>query len=116
MIGSRLKYLRTANKKNQEDVAKYLGVTRPAYSAYENDKRKLDNDSLVKLADYYGVTTDYLLGRTDFPEYNQQQQQEFEQFKDDPELQRFFYELPKSPEEDLQQLKDIWEVIKKKNS
>lgn len=114
MLGSRLTHLRKQRKKTQEDIASMLGITRPAYTAYEKDSRKPDYDTLTKLADYYEVTVDYLLGRTDFPEYNEQQQSEFERFKDDPELQRFFYELPKSKEEDLKALQEIWEVIKKK--
>lgn len=62
-IGSRLKYLRNRSKKTQEDVAKSLEISRAAYSHFENDRNEPDNHTLSKLADFYEVTTDYLLGR-----------------------------------------------------
>jgi len=43
-----------------------LGITRPAYTAYEMGKRQPDYETLIKLADYFNVTVDYLLGRTEF--------------------------------------------------
>lgn len=95
-------------------VAEKIGVARTTYTAYENGTKTPPLETVNIIANFLNVTTDYLLGRTDYPEYNQQQQSEFERFKDDPELQRFFYELPKSKEEDLKALQEIWEVIKKK--
>lgn len=65
MLSSRLVYLRKEKGKTQEDIAKILGVTRPAYTAYETGKRNPDYDTLEKIADYYDVTIDYLLGRSD---------------------------------------------------
>ncbi|NLY47325.1 MAG: helix-turn-helix transcriptional regulator, partial [Tissierella sp.] len=50
-----------------EDIAKVIGVTRPAYTAYERGLRTPDYDILVTLADYFDVSVDYLLGRTDNP-------------------------------------------------
>lgn len=100
----------------QSYVAEKIGVARTTYTAYENGTKTPPLETVNIIADFLNVTTDYLLGRTDFPDYDQKKQDEFERFKDDPELQRFFYELPKSKEEDLRALQEIWEVIKKKNS
>lgn len=58
-----MKDLRTKFGKKQSEIADLLGITRAAYTNIENGRRKLDHDSLIKLADYYGVTIDYLLGR-----------------------------------------------------
>lgn len=63
MLAQRLKELRNRKKRTQQDVAKYLGLTRPAYTAYESGSRNPDYDTLIKIADYFDVTTDYLLGR-----------------------------------------------------
>lgn len=63
MIGIRLKELRAATNKTQADVASYLGISRASYSHFENDRNEPDNITLSKLADYFNVTTDYLLGR-----------------------------------------------------
>ena len=58
----RLKQLRTENDVNQYDVAKLLDVTRQAYSRYEREERELGYDMLCKLADYFNVSVDYLIG------------------------------------------------------
>lgn len=62
-LGGRLRQLR--GKTSQEATAKAVGLTRSAYSLYELDMREPDYATLVKLAEYHGVTTDYLLGKTD---------------------------------------------------
>lgn len=63
----RLKELRTSRGYTQEIVASFLDITRAAYTNLENGKRQCDIATLLRLADYYGVTLDYLLGRTDNP-------------------------------------------------
>lgn len=62
MLGDKLKTLR--GNRRQEDVAKSIGISRARYSHYENGIREPDNDTLNRLADYYGASVDYLLGRT----------------------------------------------------
>lgn len=62
MIGQKLKNLRNARNRTQDEVAKALGTSRAAYSHLENDRNQPDNETLVKLASYFEVTTDYLLG------------------------------------------------------
>ena len=63
----RLKEMRTLKGKSQEDVANDLNISRQSYGLYEIGKREPSNEMLMKLADYFGVSTDYLLGRTDNP-------------------------------------------------
>ena len=60
-----LKQLREQKKVYQKDVAKYLGVDRTTYVKYENGDSTPNPDMLVKLSDYFGVSTDYLLGKTE---------------------------------------------------
>lgn len=48
----------------QSDIAKVLNCTQACYSNYENGKREIPPAVLEKLADFYGVSVDYLLGRT----------------------------------------------------
>jgi len=67
VLSKRLIELRKQKNKTQEDIAKVIGVTRPAYTAYERGLRTPDYDILVTLADYFDVSVDYLLGRTDNP-------------------------------------------------
>ncbi|MCD8295789.1 MAG: helix-turn-helix domain-containing protein [Clostridia bacterium] len=60
----RLKSLRKARGLKQEDVATFLGITKSAYGNYELGQREPSLASLVKLADYFNVSVDYLLERT----------------------------------------------------
>ena len=60
-----LKKLRNQKGWSQIEMAKRLCVSQGTYSLWENDKVKIDNESLQKLADFFGVTIDYLLGRED---------------------------------------------------
>lgn len=57
----KLKELR--GKQTQEQIAKYLGIGRTAYNLYENEKRQPTPETLWKMADYFNVTLDELLGR-----------------------------------------------------
>lgn len=61
----RIRDLREDNDLTQENVAKMLGMKQPQYFRYENGYRDIPTDMLIKLADYYNTTTDYILGRTD---------------------------------------------------
>ena len=60
----RIKNLREDNDKMQKEIAKYLKKTQQQYSLYERGIREIPVDLLIKLADYYNVSTDYILNRT----------------------------------------------------
>lgn len=64
-LSVRLRQLRTDKCLRQEQVADLIGVTKSAISAYENDSRQPSYDILVRFANLYRVSTDYLLRRTD---------------------------------------------------
>ncbi|MEY9980436.1 helix-turn-helix domain-containing protein [Lysinibacillus sp. RC79] len=114
-FGTRLTALRKGKKLLQADIASKLGIARATYGAYEQGTRQPDFETLEKIADYFEVSTDYLLGRTDTPSLTQEEKDEaeFQAFANDPGLKRWYRELPKSKEEDLRMLRSMWEVIKK---
>ena len=62
---NRLKLLREEKKLTQGDIAKMLNITTAAYSYYENEKRAMDTETASILANYFGVSIDYLLGKSD---------------------------------------------------
>lgn len=66
----RIRDLREDNDKTQIEIANYLGMKQPQYYRYENGLRDIPSDILIKLADFYNVSTDYILGRTNNPELN----------------------------------------------
>lgn len=57
-----LKTARKAANMTQAEVARVIGITQNGYSYWENGKAKIDHQSLTKLANLFGVSTDYLLG------------------------------------------------------
>ena len=61
----RLKDLREDSDLKQKEIAEYLHIKQNTYSQYENGQRQLPIDILIKLAQYYNVTTDYILGLTE---------------------------------------------------
>lgn len=113
-LGMRIKKLREQNNISQKDFAKKIDVSNVVLSRYESDERKPDYDTLEKIADYFEVTVDFLLGRPKTPASSplQKDEEEFQAFANDPSLQKWYKELPKSKEEDLRKLRKMWEILK----
>ena len=61
----RLKELRVEKGATQKEVAGFIGCSSLVYSRYEREVREPDVDALCKLADYFNVTVDYIVCRTD---------------------------------------------------
>lgn len=108
-LGSKIKHLREQNNINQKELAKKLAISNVQLSRYESDERRPDYETLTKIADYFNITVDYLLGRQDL---SIEDKEDFEKFSKDPSLQRMFKEMKDSPEEDLEELQQIWNIIK----
>lgn len=66
----RLKELRKKYGISQSELASILNISQSNISRYENGDRKVDYKTLIKIADYFYVSIDYLLERTDNPEMN----------------------------------------------
>ena len=67
IIGERLSDLRKDRHLTQEELGNLLGLEKSTISAYENDKREASDDIKVKLAKFFNVSLDYLLGIVDEP-------------------------------------------------
>ena len=63
--GIRIRDLREDRDLTQKQVAQYLGMSQTGYSKYETGENDIPTAVLLKLADLYQTTTDYLLGRVD---------------------------------------------------
>lgn len=61
----RLKDIREDRDLTQSQMAAYLHIRQNTYSQYENGKRSLPLEALIRLTEYYGTSADYLLGLTD---------------------------------------------------
>lgn len=76
-FGQRLRFLRKNKNETQNDIAKLLGLTQTAINGYETENRQPDQASLIKLANHYNVSTDYLLTGKNKNDFSQEQQDAF---------------------------------------
>lgn len=65
MLGNRIKSLREAKGLKQEELAQKVSVSPSAIGMYETNKREPNNEIILKLAEFFNVSTDYLLGKSD---------------------------------------------------
>ena len=104
--GDRLRMLRDKIGLSQKDLTDRLNINRSTYARYETSSTQPDFDTLNKLADFFGVTTDYILGRTnhkktsqdykietiaahhDGDEWTEEELDEIEQFKEFVRMKR----------------------------
>lgn len=85
---NRLKDLRAVKKKTQTQVAKFLGITQQAYATYENETRTPPTDMTIRLANYFEVSIDYLLGVekvSDTPQFTQEELELIELYRVAPD-------------------------------
>lgn len=71
MIGNRLKILREEKDLKQGELAKILSVSPSTIGMYERNEREPNNLLTIKLAEYFNVTTDYLLGKSDIRNFDE---------------------------------------------
>ena len=116
MIEKRIKELRLSNDMTQKDLADYLGLTPKMVSFYELGQRVPPSDIILKLADKFGVSTDYLLGNNhptpgyyDDPEVAEMANR----LKDDPDMKILFDASKKLSKDDLQFVIDMVHRMKK---
>ena len=108
MIGKIIKRLRKEKDMTQADLAKAVGVTTSSIGMYETGVRNPSYDVVVKLANYFNVTTDYLLGN------NEQELSDLEE-EDTSELKILFDKIRDLSEDDKKRINAIVEAFKKEN-
>ena len=64
MVFENIRNLREDHDKKQQELADYLNVKQTTYSKYELGKINIPIEVFIKLADYYGVSIDYIVGRS----------------------------------------------------
>jgi len=100
-FGRRLKELREEKNLSQIELSKNLNISNSALSLYESDRRTPDFETLKRIALFFDVSTDYLLGLTDIRKY------------DLKNGSRILY-LPNLPEEAVKLLEEHAEFLKNK--
>ena len=90
----KLKELRNQEKKTQQDIAKFLNTTQQTYARYEIETSEPTIETLCKLADYYNVSLDYLVGRNfnnEFGYLTDQEKSLLKMFRDMNEKNKIMY-------------------------
>ena len=101
MIVQTIRDLRKLKKMSQSELAKVVGVSQTTVTAWETGKAEPSSSAISSLADYFDVTTDYLLGRPDKKDDNTKTAD----IDDDDVI--FTYEGRQIPKEDLELIRRI---------
>lgn len=109
MFPIRLETLRKARKLSQQYMGDYLGVTRQAYAKYENGDSEPDIATINKLASFFDVSTDFLLGKTDKPDGQFDQKQLNKQ----SEINTAFHDYDNLTEEEKEYLETQLEIFRR---
>lgn len=115
----RLRELRSKKGLSQQELSNRLGFNRATYARYETGNTQPDFDTLQKLADFFDVSTDYILGRTNtlsssdrVNSFDEKEQAEFEAFINNPNHGIFFKDYLSAPEERKKELLQFWRFIR----
>lgn len=87
MFGNRLSELRKQNNLTQKELAEKFDLTPKAISFYELGQREPDIDTVIKLAEFFHVTTDYLLGKSSHPQLSRRNELDIEKELEDMKKQ-----------------------------
>lgn len=122
MFAQRLKQLRSKKKRSQQEMANLLGITRQGYAKYENSDSEPSFEMLQKIADYFNVTIDDLLGHTSVNEtigrvtvagkeinLSIEELQLFNELKKHPIM---FHDLASDPEKKVKELIKLYKMKK----
>ncbi|NLB34398.1 MAG: helix-turn-helix transcriptional regulator [Elusimicrobia bacterium] len=90
-LGAKIRTLREEKGLHQEDIGKLFSVSKSAVSLWENDLRTPDSATVAKLADYFNVSTDYLLGRVEEKRLYAKITTEID--PDNPDLEKAYQEI-----------------------
>lgn len=118
-FANRLKQLRKEYNLTQEELAQKISKTRSTIAGYETERKEPDYETLVLLADFFNVNSDYLLGRTDIRNpYNKNEEELtpeeielLETIKNDPDLSILFHDLKSAPKKKIKQLLKTWNFV-----
>lgn len=104
MVSTTLKKLLEKTGKTQREVADDLGLNRQRFNFYVTGKREPDNEMLQVLADYFNVTVDYLLGKTQKNKPVPPEEDELAKLLEEPEMRELYEILQKFNVDELQDI------------
>lgn len=119
--GNRLRKLRKDKRLTMKDFGAKFNLAESTISGYENGTRNPDLVTIDKIAKFFDVSVDYLMGRTDNPrspdqinEPTAKEQAEFEAFINNPQHGIFFKDYLSAPEERREEMRQIFKILQEK--
>ncbi|MUV39435.1 hypothetical protein JNUCC1_03313 [Lentibacillus sp. JNUCC-1] len=110
-VGKRIRDLRDNRGMEQRELAEKIGVSQSKMNKIETGfQKRIEPEILVDLSKTLDATVDYIVGNSHHPHLTEEES--FEAFIKDPELIRWYKEMPKSGEENIRKLRKIWEAFK----
>ncbi|MDH6370584.1 transcriptional regulator with XRE-family HTH domain [Paenibacillus sp. PastF-3] len=119
--GDRIRQLRETRNLSQIELANRIGINNSVLSRIESGRRPVADSEINSFADFFDVSGDYLLGRTnkkgsalDNGELEKKEQAEFEAFINNPEHGIFFRDYLSAPEERREEMREIFKILQDK--
>ena len=109
---NRLSELRTKKGYSMRQAAKLMGLPYTTYVNYEKGDRDPNSEMLVFLADFYGVTVDYLIGKEEAPAEGDELEQLLDSLRSRPEMRMLFNLANNATKEDVLRAVKIIEALK----
>lgn len=119
--GDRIKQLREEKSLSQIELANRIGINNSVLSRIESGRRPVADSEINSFADFFDVSGDYILGRTnskgssqDSGKSEKKEQAEFEAFINNPEHGIFFRDYLAAPEERREEMREIFKILQEK--
>ena len=110
-FGQRLKLLREQNTVTQDELSKHLGVGRPTIAGYETKGKQPSFELLEKIADFFDVSIDYLLGRTDVKSSSELSvEEDLDGYSISNKISKEINELSPESQEELKKLIELYKI------
>lgn len=118
-LGKRIKFLREEKELSQLEFSKVLNISNSTLSQYEAGNRMPGDEIKKKIAEYFNVSLDYLMGASDIrnpyesteEDLTNEEKKLLETILKDSELSILFHELKNAPKRKIKQLLKTWEFI-----
>ncbi|HET7657880.1 MAG TPA: helix-turn-helix transcriptional regulator [Bacillales bacterium] len=118
ILGARIKYLRERNHLSQKEMADRLAISNVQLSRYETGTRKPDPETIARIAGFFHVSADFLLGLASSVHdpksvyITEQEHALLEQIKQHPDLEEVFRDLLNSSEQSIKTFIKMWALFK----
>lgn len=122
ILGSRIKYLREKHNYSQKQMAAQLDITNVQLSRYESGHRQPDPETITRIANFFHVSTDFLLGlvstvRDPKPIYlTATERTLLDQIKQNPEIEKILNEILETPGDKVQTFIKMWELFQSREN